>query len=86
MVVGPSAPVPGPEGQISHIESAVTRLLVATKMLLESLTHWSQGKETETNVSQIYVRLGNDFNAALSSFLSVHIDMAYVDMQRRRLT
>ncbi|WFD19766.1 Bud site selection protein 6 [Malassezia caprae] len=58
------------------MESSVTRLLVATKLLLESLTQWSQGRETETNVSRIYVRLGNDFNAALSAFISANVDMA----------
>ncbi|WFD23395.1 Bud site selection protein 6 [Malassezia equina] len=57
------------------MESSVTRLLVATKLLLESLTQWSQGRESETNVSRIYVRLGNDFNAALSAFISANVDM-----------
>lgn len=67
-----------PTSQSNHMESSVTRLLVATKLLLESLTQWSQGRETETNVSRIYVRLGNDFNAALSAFISANVDMAYV--------
>ncbi|WFD27747.1 Bud site selection protein 6 [Malassezia nana] len=57
------------------MESSVTRLLVATKLLLESLTQWSQGRDTDTNVSRIYVRLGNDFNAALSAFMSANVDM-----------
>lgn len=70
--------------QSSHMESSVTRLLVATKLLLESLTQWSQGRETETNVSRIYVRLGNDFNAALSAFVSAHVDMAYVPFAYNR--
>lgn len=66
--------------QNSHMESSVTRLLVATKLLLESLTQWSQGRESETNVSRIYVRLGNDFNAALSAFISANVDMTYVSL------
>ena len=61
---------------VNHMESSVTRLLVATKMLLESLTNWSLGVQTETQVSEIYVRLGNDFNAALAAFAGYGIDMS----------
>ncbi|UZJ52734.1 hypothetical protein CBS101457_002054 [Exobasidium rhododendri] len=61
--------------QSRHMESSVTRLLVATKMLLESLTKWSLGQKTETQVSDIYVRLGNDFNVANVAFGSYGIDM-----------
>ena len=60
----------------NHMESSVTRLLVATKMLLEALTQWSLGRESESQVSEIYVRLGNDFNAALSAFINYGIDMS----------
>lgn len=60
----------------SHMESSVTRLLVATKMLLEALTKWSLGQRTETQVSDIYVRLGNDFNIANVAFGSYGIDMS----------
>ena len=65
--------------QTNHMESSVTRLLVATKMLLESLTQWALRKDTETNVSRIYVRLGNDFNASITAFMSAGIDMRCVD-------
>ena len=58
------------------MESAVTRLLVAIKQLLESLTLWSQQKASETHVSDVYVRLGNDFNAAVAAFASFNIDMS----------
>ncbi|KAH7926418.1 AIP3-domain-containing protein [Leucogyrophana mollusca] len=57
------------------VESAVTRLLVAIKQLLESLTLWSTLKMTETQVSDVYVRLGNDFNAAVAAFAAFSIDM-----------
>lgn len=60
----------------SHMESSVTRLLVATKMLLEALTKWSLGQRTESQVSDIYVRLGNDFNVANVAFGSYGIDMS----------
>ena len=58
------------------MESSVTRLLVSTKMLLEALTQWSQAQRTEEQVSDVYVRLGNDFNAALAAFTSYGIDMS----------
>ncbi|KAN0061507.1 Bud site selection protein 6 [Thecaphora frezii] len=60
----------------NHMESSVTRLLVATKMLLESLTKWSLGERSEMQVSDIYVRLGNDFNSARVAFGSYGIDMS----------
>ncbi|PWN29461.1 AIP3-domain-containing protein [Jaminaea rosea] len=60
----------------NHMESSVTRLLVATKMLLESLTKWSIGQKSETQVSDVYVRLGNDFITARQAFGSYNIDMS----------
>jgi hypothetical protein len=61
------------------VESAVTRLLVSIKQLLESLTQWSQLKIDEMTVSDVYVRLGNDFNAAVTAFAAYNIDMSYVN-------
>ncbi|WFD01248.1 Bud site selection protein 6 [Malassezia yamatoensis] len=66
----------GSANSVNHMESSVTRLLVATKLLLESLTKWSLGTHTEMQVSEIYVRLGNDFNAALAAFAGYGIDMS----------
>ncbi|CAO1618376.1 unnamed protein product [Sympodiomycopsis kandeliae] len=60
----------------NHMESSTTRLLVATKMLLESLNHWSVGTKSETEVSDVYVRLGNDFHTARMAFGSYGIDMS----------
>ncbi|KAF5316199.1 hypothetical protein D9619_006272 [Psilocybe cf. subviscida] len=57
------------------VESAVTRLLVSIKQLLEALTLWSQLRMDEEGVSNVYVRLGNDFNAAVSAFAVYNIDM-----------
>ncbi|TFK71335.1 AIP3-domain-containing protein [Pluteus cervinus] len=57
------------------VESAVTRLLVSIKQLLESLTSWSQGKVDENYISDVYVRLGNEFNAAVAAFSAFSIDM-----------
>ncbi|KAG6810005.1 hypothetical protein H0H92_013730 [Tricholoma furcatifolium] len=58
------------------VESAVTRLLVSIKQLLESLTQWSNTKIDENAVSDVYVRLGNDFNAAVAAFSGYNIDMS----------
>ncbi|KAG6857451.1 hypothetical protein H0H87_003518 [Tephrocybe sp. NHM501043] len=58
------------------VESAVTRLLVSIKQLLESLTQWSTLKVDENTVSDVYVRLGNDFNSAVAAFAGYGIDMA----------
>lgn len=60
------------------VESAVTRLLVSIKQLLEALTLWSQLRMDEEGVSNVYVRLGNDFNAAVSAFAVYNIDMQCV--------
>lgn len=56
----------------------MTRLLVAIKQLLEALTQWSTGRMSETEVSDVYVRLGNDFNAAVAAFGQFNIDMRFV--------
>lgn len=58
------------------IESTVTRLLVATKQLLESLTRWAHKEASEQDVSDIYVTLGNEFNIACRAFLSSGIEVA----------
>ncbi|KAI0628175.1 actin interacting protein 3-domain-containing protein [Trametes polyzona] len=65
-----SRPPPNPA-----VESAVTRLLVSIKVLLESLTQWSKQIVDENYVSDVYVRLGNDFNSAVAAFGAFGIDM-----------
>ncbi|CAE6454643.1 unnamed protein product [Rhizoctonia solani] len=64
-----SVPVP-------QVQTAVTRLLVATKQLLESLTNWSKGTISESDVSDVYVQMGNDFNSAVAAFQASGIDMS----------
>ncbi|KAL9063903.1 MAG: hypothetical protein Q9157_008039 [Trypethelium eluteriae] len=63
-----------PQQQLSQIEKSVTHLLVATKQLLETLTEWSRGEATENNVSDVYVRLGYEFNIACRAFTAIGID------------
>ncbi|KAL1304720.1 hypothetical protein AAFC00_003667 [Neodothiora populina] len=60
--------------QLSTIEKSVTHLLVATKQLLETLTHWSRGTASEAEVSDVYVRLGYEFNIACRAFNSIGVD------------
>jgi len=45
---------------------------------LECLTQWSNSERSEEEVSDVYVTLGNDFNAAVAAFVSHEIDMSYV--------
>ncbi|KAF7965236.1 hypothetical protein HWV62_44900 [Athelia sp. TMB] len=65
-----------PANATPAVESAVTRLLVSIKQLLEALTLWSTTKMDEGQVSDVYVRLGNDFNAAVAAFAAFNIDMS----------
>ncbi|CAE7154432.1 unnamed protein product [Rhizoctonia solani] len=74
---------PGREGSVRsgsvpvpQVQTAVTKLLVATKQLLESLTNWSKGTMSEGGVSDVYVQMGNDFNSAVAAFQASGIDMS----------
>ncbi|KAG0354580.1 Bud site selection protein 6 [Podila minutissima] len=62
------------QGTPSPIEATVTKLLVATKQLLEGLTLWSTRKMSEEQVSDIFVQLATQFNLASQSFHEVGID------------
>lgn len=59
---------------LSQIEKSVTHLLVATKQLLETLTQWSRGQATDAQVSDVYVRLGYEFNMACRAFTAINVD------------
>ncbi|KAL9043944.1 MAG: hypothetical protein Q9214_002885 [Letrouitia sp. 1 TL-2023] len=65
---------PNPNQQLSQIEKSVTHLLVATKQLLETLTQWSRHTATEGEVSDVYVRLGYEFNIACRAFNSIGVE------------
>jgi hypothetical protein len=54
----------------------VTHLLVATKQLLETLTQWSRHQATDAQVSDVYVRLGYEFNIACRAFTAINVDTA----------
>lgn len=61
---------------LSTIESSVTRLLVSTKHLLESLTQWARKEADDKFVSDAYVKLGNDFRAASRAFTNAGVDIS----------
>ncbi|KAL6715034.1 Bud site selection protein 6 [Lecanora helva] len=63
-----------PSQQLSQIEKSVTHLLIATKQLLETLTQWSRHTATEGEVSDVYVRLGYEFNIACRAFNGIGVD------------
>ena len=52
----------------------MTHLLIATKQLLETLTQWSRHTATEGEVSDVYVRLGYEFNIACRAFNGIGVD------------
>ncbi|CRJ90114.1 hypothetical protein BN1708_009328 [Verticillium longisporum] len=75
---------------LSQIEKSVTHLLVATKQLLETLTQWSRGQATDGQVSDVYVRLGYEFNMACRAFSAINVDTSdlpegYSDLSIGRL-
>lgn len=66
----------GKRHSLSTIESSVTRLLVSTKHLLESLTQWARQEADDKFVSDAYVKLGNDFRAATRAFTNSGVDIS----------
>ncbi|KAL5615202.1 hypothetical protein BROUX41_005259 [Berkeleyomyces rouxiae] len=64
----------GTSSSLSLIEKSVTHLLVATKQLLETLTKWSRNQATDSQVSDVYVRLGYEFNMACRAFNAINVD------------
>ncbi|KAK4704862.1 hypothetical protein P7C70_g1354, partial [Phenoliferia sp. Uapishka_3] len=58
------------------MDSTITRLLIATKQLLEGLAKWSREEVSDDAISAIYVKLGNDFNVACAAFSKENIGMS----------
>ncbi|KAF0539809.1 AIP3-domain-containing protein [Gigaspora margarita] len=56
------------------LEHTITQLLVATKSLLEALTAWSNGRVTEQQVSDIYVKLAIELNHVVQFFGKAGMD------------
>lgn len=53
----------------------VPQLLVTTKALLESLNGWAAKRVNEKQVSDIYVKLVNEFNYVIQLFSQTGIDI-----------
>ncbi|AET37665.1 formin-mediated actin nucleation enhancer Ecym_1439 [Eremothecium cymbalariae DBVPG len=73
---------------MSTVESSVTKLLISTKTLLQRLTQWSKKAATESQVSDAYVQLGNDFKLVSKHFAHAGIevnDLGDVPMELRRV-
>ncbi|POS85101.1 hypothetical protein EPUL_002842, partial [Erysiphe pulchra] len=71
--INPSQTYPNAQ-PLSQIEKSVTHLLVATKQLLETLTQWSRQQASDAQVSDVYVRLGYEFNLACRAFAAINVD------------
>lgn len=57
-----------------RVDKTVACLLIETKRLLETLTKWSHGQATEDQVSQVFVKQGDNFIAARRAFRIINID------------
>ncbi|KAK0185051.1 hypothetical protein F5146DRAFT_938034 [Armillaria mellea] len=58
------------------VPSAVHALLLSTKQLQESLRLWSINQATETQVSDVYVQIGTQFNTTIHAFAYHKIDLS----------
>ncbi|POS87877.1 hypothetical protein EPUL_000575, partial [Erysiphe pulchra] len=65
---------------IFQIGKCITHICVAAKQLVETLKKWSQLQATNVQVSDIYVRIGNEFNLACRVFTAIDIDTS--DIQK----
>ncbi|KZT25157.1 hypothetical protein NEOLEDRAFT_1093001 [Neolentinus lepideus HHB14362 ss-1] len=63
---------------VVDVPAAVQNLLLATKRLQEILRQWSLMQASETQVSDVYVQLGNEFNIMVTAFARYNIDMSDV--------
>ena len=60
------------------VPKTVHSLLASTKQLQEVLEDWSLGQATETQVSDVYVQIGTEFNATIAAFAYHQIDLRCV--------
>lgn len=60
----------------TNVDTMVTRLLVSTKTLLEGLTQWSLRECSDSKISDMYVKLGNDLNTTCATFARANVPMS----------
>ncbi|KAF8877908.1 hypothetical protein BD779DRAFT_1556251, partial [Infundibulicybe gibba] len=58
------------------VPACVRKLLLSTRQLQESLRQWSVGRVSETQVSDIYVQIGTEFNSTILAFAHHRIDLS----------
>ncbi|TFK39555.1 hypothetical protein BDQ12DRAFT_603953, partial [Crucibulum laeve] len=58
------------------VPTAVRSLLNSTKRLQETLRLWSTGQASETQVSDIFVTIGTEFNSTVHAFAYHKIDLS----------
>ncbi|KAH9975778.1 hypothetical protein BGW80DRAFT_1294547 [Lactifluus volemus] len=62
----------------SDVPRAVASLVEVTKQLQETLRLWSSLHASEEHVSEVYVRLGTEFNSTVAAFQTFGIDMSEI--------
>lgn len=58
------------------VPTLVHNLLSSTKQLQETLRQWSLNQATESQVSDVYVQIGTEFNATIGAFAYHQIDLS----------
>lgn len=61
--------------QQADVPGSVRCLLLSTKRLQDLLQQWSVEQATETQVSDVFVEIGTNFNAAIRAFAYHQIDL-----------
>ncbi|KAJ7224673.1 hypothetical protein GGX14DRAFT_387344 [Mycena pura] len=69
---GPRTPAPAPD----DVQAAVRNLLLSTRDMPGILAQWARGAVSEADVSDVYVQIGTDFNAAVQAFAYHRIDLS----------
>ncbi|KAF9525928.1 hypothetical protein CPB83DRAFT_885223 [Crepidotus variabilis] len=62
----------------SDVSTAVRKLLSSTRRLQEILKLWSTERATESDVSDVYVQIGHEFNATINAFAHYGIELANI--------
>ncbi|KAF9451174.1 hypothetical protein P691DRAFT_797255 [Macrolepiota fuliginosa MF-IS2] len=60
------------------VPNAVRQLLLSTKDLQTILGQWSLGSATETEISNIFVKVGTDFHTTIDAFAYYGIDLNHI--------
>lgn len=75
LTVMSDSPISLEQRNTGDVPTAVRNLLLSTKDLQKALTQWSVGQVSETQVSDVYVQIGTDFNTVIQAFANWQIDL-----------